>query len=125
MARAIENLGCPTARLRSDQERAILALKLAACRRCRTTQLIPEESAAYDSQTNRAVEACNAIVEGQVRTPKSATDTELKFDFPTAHPLTCWMIRHAAWTHSHFRVGEDGRTAAQLSVCAAGDRTAA
>ena len=67
LARAIENLGYPTARLRSDQERAILALNLAACKKCRTTQLIPEESAAYDSKTNGAVEACSAIVEGTCR----------------------------------------------------------
>ena len=52
LAKAIENLGYPTARVRSDQERGILALKLAACKACRTCQLIPEESAAYDSKTN-------------------------------------------------------------------------
>ena len=113
LAKAIENLGYPTARVRSDQERGILALKLAACKACRTCQLIPEESAAYDSKANRAVEAINAVVEGQVRTLKSATDAALQHEFDTAHPLTCWMVRHAAWLHSHFHLGEDGFTAAQ------------
>ena len=76
-------------------------------------QLGVENSPAYDSQANGAVERANQAVEGQVRTLKSALEARIGKRLMPDDCIMPWLIMHAGETLSHHQVGQDGKVAFQ------------
>ena len=51
------------------------------------------------------------MVEDQLRTMKIALEDRLAVKIPLEHPLTRWMVEHAAMLLTHYHVSpEDGKT---------------
>ena len=110
--------------LKSDNEASILSLKQAvraessqqievsaASSRPRSEQIIPEESPAYDSASNGKVEVNIKLVQGHIRTLKSALESRLQQEIPDDHDCLPWLVRHSSWIRNRFAVKHDGRTA--------------
>ena len=111
--------------LKSDNEPAIMALKNAvkaessqqitttavAARRQRSSKMIGEESAAYDSASNGKVEAAIRWIQGHIRTMKAALESRLQTHVDDNHDCLPWLIRHSSWIRNRMAVKSDGKTA--------------
>ena len=110
VAQDIRNLGYWRLIVKSDQEPAILALKMEV-RKNLKEEVMFEESPVGESQSNGEVERAVRTVKGQVRTMKEALDSRYGSRIPSDHPVIAWLPRHAAATVSRYQVGKDGKTA--------------
>ena len=76
--------------LESDQEPAIKELK-ARVKMERGEDIIMEESPAYEHRSNGEVERAIQIVQGQVRTLKSAVESRYKVKLESESNLLPWL----------------------------------
>ena len=75
--------------------------------------MIPQESLAYDSKSNEAIEKANQEVQGMVRSLKSAVEERLGIKIDPDSVVVPWLVRHAAAVLSRLKMGTDGKTAAE------------
>ena len=72
--------------------------------------MVPEASSAGESQSNGKAENAVKRLEGQVRTFKSALETNIGTRIPNTHPVFAWMVEHAAGVLNRHLHNEDGET---------------
>ena len=107
-------LGHTRVRLRSDNEPALVALVGDALKGIRIQQLdsaAAKGSVPYDVQTAGAAEVSVRNLECQVRAMHLTLDRLMGERVPVAHPLTAWLVEHAAFVRLTGVVGQDGKTA--------------
>ena len=110
LSQEIRRMGYQKIVLKSDQEPAIMALK-GAVRNLQELEIIPEESPAYEHQSNGTVESAINRIGKQVRTMRSALEEKYARKIEGTHLIIPWMIRYAANVLSWYIVGDDGKTA--------------
>ena len=102
--------------MKSDNEPAIVNLLAEALRELRVQgleQTMEEHSPEYDPQANGSAEVGVKLLKGHYRTLRSCLESKIGHRIPVRHPLTAWMIRHAANLVTWCSKGHDGRTAYQ------------
>ena len=107
-------LGYSRVTLKSDNERAIVALMREALRSIKVDvvdQASEAHPASYDSKHSGSVENAVKLVQGLVRTFKADVEKQIKKRIPATHPLMSWMVEHAAWILTVRLRGQDGHTA--------------
>ena len=103
--------------IKSDQEASMKEIQDELGRRRRETSAMGtaiENSRVGDSSSNGRVERCIQELAGQVRTLKIALEERLKTKIQLSHPLTHWIIKHAAGVLNQCQVREAGKTAHEL-----------
>ena len=110
LSNELNRLGYGKIILKSDQEPAILKLKREVINQ-HTIEIVPEDSEAYEHQTNGLVENANKRVAQQVRTMKCALEARYGGVISSSHCIIPWMIRYAANILSCYKQGSDGLTA--------------
>ena len=70
---------------------------------------VPEHSAVGASASNGKAERSVQMLEDQVRTLKSAMETNLKIRLAISHPMIHWLVRHCCTNMNRFAVNPDGR----------------
>ena len=105
----LERLGYKRVAFRADHEVAISAF-LRELRRRWPGEVVPEEAATGDPQSNGAAENGVKLLKGRVRTLKDALEFNLGAAIPATSGLMSLLVRQAASTYRHFAVGSDGRT---------------
>ena len=78
--------------LKSDGEPAILALK-AEVKKKANIDIITEEPAVGESQSNGEIENAVFHVQSQVRTLKSAVESRYQKELHSRHPVLAWAIQ--------------------------------
>ncbi len=101
--------------LKSDQERSLVALVTKAMTTMRYTidkleAVTKEHSAKYDSQANGGTEVGVRALRGQFRTMRLCLEKRVGRKIPVRHPLTSWLLEHAALLLNASVRGEDGLT---------------
>ena len=102
-------LGYKRVNVKTDQEPAIKALKIAVTKET-AVDIVPEESPVGESQSNPEVEGAIKLVKGQVRVMKLAVQSRYHTEIPENHPIVPWMIPEAANSINRYHVGMDGKT---------------
>ena len=102
--------------LKSDNEKALLTLVKQALRaiRCNVDavdKVSDEQSQEYESASNGGTEVGIKVVRGQFRTLKLCLEKRVGHTLPPKHPLTAWLIEHAAFLLNVCHRGPDGLTA--------------
>ena len=110
MEKDIEKLGYKEIILKSDGEPAIKSVQEEVKRR-RKDNTILENSAPGDSRSNGAAERAVKAVSEQVRVLRDGLQARLGAVLKGSHPVTTWLVQHAADCLSKYQVGEDGKTA--------------
>ena len=110
MEKDIEKLGYKEIILKSDGEPAIRAVQEEVKRR-RTENTLLENSPPGDSRSNGAAERAVKAVSEQVRVLRAGLQARLGMVLKGNHPVTTWLIQHAADCLNKYQVGEDGKTA--------------
>jgi len=110
---AIKWLGYSNLLLKSDNEPAIVALLKDTLRAIRVdvAEAKEEHSLPYDSQANGGVENGIRNLRGMFRSLRGCLQDRLGKQIPLDHPITAWMIMHAASIMTIRHRGTDGRTA--------------
>ena len=108
--------GYPKFALKSDQERALVALKRKAVDHVRELQssveVVPEESPVGSSQSNGFIEQFVWTLTGLLRTLKHSAEQLHGVKIPPSHPALAWRIEYAAQVLAIcHRSGGDGKTA--------------
>ena len=73
--------------------------------------MVVEHSLVHSSRSNGVVERAMRIVQGQVRTMRSALEDRWGVQIGVDHPVWSWMMEYAGWILTRCQVGKDGRTA--------------
>ena len=113
-------LGWSKVVLKCDQEPSIVALQNAVIAE-RSGQVvaagapgpeatIPENSKAYDHQSNGLAERGVQEVQGIARTVKHHIEYKLGITINYDHPIIAWMTEHVSTLFNRYTVGRDGRT---------------
>ena len=110
LVKAIGELGHKKIILKSDGENAIIALKK-RIKHILPLNVVLEESPVGDHQANGEIEMANQQVQGQFRTMKCGFESRINAKLEGTHPLTPWLLIHAADTLNRYVKGECGRTA--------------
>lgn len=98
---------------KSGQEvsiRAVLEESIKQAGRQGVEQATPESSAVGQSQSNGRAENTVGQLEDLVRTYNAALEDRIGERIPSTHPITSWLVGHAASVHHRYVVGDDGRT---------------
>ena len=74
---------------------------------------IIEKTPRYSHASLGYAEQGNKAVEGQVRTLNASTKRNLR-ELEATEQKMAWMIRHAGWTITRFRVMQNGRTSYRM-----------
>ena len=74
-------------------------------------EVIPEEPAKGESQSNGVVEEAGKTVREFTRVYKEQIEEKTGIELASDSPIILWVIRWAAMARSRFKVGEDGKTA--------------
>ena len=98
---------------RSDNERALIALKRAVAESMPDVDVVPKESPVGDHSANGEAENAVREVKRQIRVLHAVLEAKLGMHIPAAHPILTWLPRHAAEVMSRYRLGDDGKTAEQ------------
>ena len=106
----VEKLGHKKVTFKSDQERAIMAMR-DEVKRHTWVEIVDEKSKAYDSQSNGPAENSVQLFEKQLRTLRDSLETRLGSRLNSCHPFISYLVEHAAKTINRYRVGQDGKTA--------------
>lgn len=93
--KTLEGLGHNRIILKSDQEPAIIALKTAVKGR-KTVEIVPEESPAYASSSNGAIESTNKHIQDQIRALKDALESRIGVRLEKDKNIISWLVMHAA-----------------------------
>ena len=110
-ARWIESLGRGKVILKTDGEPAIVSLAgEIKAQRADVGETVLENSEAGESQSNGSTESAVGIVEGMIRTFKSALEERIGAIIRLDAPVIPWLVEHAGHVYSRYRVGPDGRT---------------
>ena len=119
VAQFIKDSGYSKIVYRSDQEHSVRLVFEHAFRKSQRQgllynpnleQLVPEASAVGESQSNGKAENAVQRLEDLVRTYKSALESHTRIRIPARHPITRWMVEHAASIHNRYVLNEDGST---------------
>merc|ERR1712240_2189 len=110
MEKDIETLGYKEIILKSDGEPAIRSVQEEVKRR-RKDNTILDNSVPGDSKSNGAAERAVKAVSEQVRVLRDGLQARLGAVIKGNHPVTTWLVQHAADCLSEYQVGEDGKTA--------------
>ena len=115
IVQAIQGMGHVKIILKSDNEKAVLAVVARALMSIRCTVdgvdgVTSEQSAKYDSQSNGATEAGINISRGQIRTHKLCLEARIGKEIPPTHAMTSWILEHVALLHAACVRGDDGLT---------------
>ena len=102
--------------LKSDNERSLLSLVKQALEtiKCRVEDVITatsEQAQEYESPSNGGTEVGIRAVRGLFRTLKLCTERRIGQVIPPTHPLSSWLVEHAALLINAMSVGADGKTA--------------
>ena len=109
MIKDIKKLGHSEIILKCDGEPALKSVQEEVKRR-RPEQTILENSPVGDSRANGAAERAVQAVAEHVRVIRRGLEQRLGLKLSGKHPLTSWLVEHAADLLSRFQVGDDGRT---------------
>ena len=104
--------------LKSDNERAILALLRNTLKSLRIEQLESAQEAhpaAYDPASNGSVEVACKTIGGLISTMRSCLEARLKHKLSVQHCAFAWLVEHAAWVHTVRMRQSDGITAYSTS----------
>jgi hypothetical protein len=111
LAKFLDVLGYREVVLKSDGERALIALKRAAARQSKgLVRAIHEESPKGDSKANGEAEQAVREIKWRVRAITMMLEKKLNTKLPEGHPLLTWVPRYAAEQSNRFKIGHDGRT---------------
>ncbi len=105
-------LGHKRVTIRSDQENSIEDL-IQEVKKRTSVEITQKESPVGESQSNGFIERAIQEVQKQTRIIKSAFESKLGVKLRRDHPISAWLVIHAANVINRFRVGNDGRTAYQ------------
>ena len=108
----IYSLGYKRVIFRDDQEPALVAF-LQAVRRALMGEVVFENSAVGDPQSNGAAERGVQTVKDFSRTLRDALEDRLGRAVAADSALMSWLVTHAATVHRRYAVGSDGRSAYQ------------
>ncbi len=101
--------------LKSDNEPALKNLIERAMLSLRIEKIVDnvssEHSTAHDSQANGGTEIGVRLVRDQFRSMRSCIEGRLGRTLPATHPVTAWMLEHAAFLRNILAIGDDGLTA--------------
>ena len=75
-----------------------------------STLAVPEHSHPGESPSNGLAERSVQLWEDQFRTMKTALDSRLGIVLSNQHPVTAWLVEHAAYVLTKFLLGTDGHT---------------
>ena len=96
--------------LKSDNEPAMLAMQRAiATARSETT--LPRNSLECDPQSNGGAEKAAQDITDMTRRLLMGFEARLKTKVDLRLPIVFWIVRHAAFVLTRFRIGKDGHTA--------------
>ena len=110
-ARWIDNQGHGRINLRTDGEPAIVDLaKNVRRQREEGTETVLEHPPVGESQENGVIENGVRTAEGMVRTLKCSLEARAGIDIEPENDILKWLVEWAAYVHSRFCVGKDGRT---------------
>ena len=118
-ANVIKDSGYLSIVYRSDQEPSIRAMSEEAFKvsgregalyNSDLHQMVPEASAAGESQSNGKAEKSVQKIKDLLRSYKSALETNIGTRIPVDHPVFAWMVEHAASIYNRLVWTEDGNT---------------
>lgn len=101
---------------KTDQESSLKNMVEEALRRAGRSgtfeafEAVPETSAVGESASNGRAERTVQEIEDMLRTLKIALETRLATRVPTSHPVTKWLVEHAATVLNRYRVNDSGKT---------------
>ena len=95
--------------MRTDGEPAITDL-VAAVKRNRQHETIPEKAPKGDPRANGQAENGVRLVKERFRVVKAALRKRLGGDIPKDSHAMAWLIEHGATTYSLYKIGQDGKT---------------
>ena len=94
--------------LKSDGERSIKAFRDAVAK-FHGGEVMTEEAAKGESQSNGRVEEAGKTVRGFTRVMKEQLEDKTKMKIAPENVIVQWMIRWAAMVTSRFLAGKDGK----------------
>ena len=102
--------------LKSDQERALVALVTQAAMAMRykvdeVPSVAVEHSAKYDSQASGGTEVGVKLLRGLFRSVKLCLEARINMEIPVDHPMIASMMEHASLLLNALVRGTDGLTA--------------
>jgi len=107
-------LGLQNAILRSDGERALVALRQAVQEVL--VDVGSEDAVKGESATNGPIENAVGRLQGQARTLKSSLEEHYGGGVHPKHPVLSWLVNYCGCLISRFLKGADGRTAYERST---------
>ena len=96
--------------LRSDGEKAIVAVKTEVKRLRGQETTIPETSPTGDHAANGEAEQAVQTIAGIFRANKRALEEKVGRRIGSTRPILTWMVEYGGVMHSLHKVGDDGRT---------------
>ena len=96
----IEWLGYTRLSLRSDNEKAIVALLRESLKSLRVEtidQVLEEHSVPYDSQSNGMIEIGCQLVRGKAKIWQSCLESRIGHRIPPKHPLMAWLLEQVSF----------------------------
>ena len=109
MIKDIAKLGYSEVILKCDGEAALKSIQ-DEVRKQRAEPTILENSPVGDSRANGAAERAVQALGEQVRVLRRGLEQRLGLKLSGKHPITAWLVEHAADLLSKYQVGDDGRT---------------
>ena len=109
MVKDIKKLGYSEMILKCDGEPALKSVQEEVKRR-RSEQTILENSPVGDSRSNGVAERAVQAIGEHVRVLRRGLEQRLGVKLSSKHPVTAWLVEHAADLLSRFHIGDDGRT---------------
>ena len=109
MIKDIVKLGYKEVVLKCDGEAALKSIQ-DEVRRQRAEPTILENSPVGDSRANGAAERAVQALGEQVRVLRRGLEQRLGLRLSGKHPVTAWLVEHAADLLSKYQVGNDGKT---------------
>ena len=114
LVRDVEWLGFSRIMLRSDNERAIVALLKESLKAIRVEvdgieQVAEEHPPEYDPQANGAVENAVGGFKGLMRTYHLALEARIGHRIPPDHPIVTWLVQHTTFLMDVRIKSDDGK----------------
>ena len=108
--RNVEMIGRANIGVKTDGEPAIVAVqnRMIALRDGKT---IPRNPPAYNPESNGPIEKGVQDLNNQLRALKIALEARLETKIKCNWPVVEWLVPHAAFVVTRYRVGHDGKTA--------------
>ena len=106
----LRGLGYKRLVMRSDNERALLALLRSVAANLEGAEVVEQSCPEGDHAANGLAEVAVREAKAQVRVLKSHLEERLGRRLEWTEPLASWIVRHAANCLSRYRVQADGRT---------------